>query len=165
MAGTALQNPAAVLLQQSTQGSTHPACGRPACHRPCVCKACWLLCHCDLPSWCRFALLCCRLPQAGPRVLGTSGEEVEVRQTPDLQQLKKDLQVGVTRGARDRQQGARQHQQGPASPLETGRSLAAWAGCIAALLSQIEAGCTQEPPADDACSAVGRAPPQGVLVC
>jgi hypothetical protein len=37
--------------------------------------------------------VCCRLRQVGVRAIGTSGEEVEVRQTPDLTQLRQDLQV------------------------------------------------------------------------
>jgi hypothetical protein len=35
----------------------------------------------------------CRLPAGGTRAMGTSGEEVEVRQTPDLDTLRRDLQV------------------------------------------------------------------------
>lgn len=41
--------------------------------------------------------VCCRLPQGGVRAMGTSGEEVEVRQTPDMTQLRQDLQVSTNR--------------------------------------------------------------------
>lgn len=57
------------------------------------CGAVWRAVAWCAVVWC--GVYCCRLAPGGVRVVGTSGEEVEVRQTPDMTRLRADLQVGA----------------------------------------------------------------------